>query len=106
LGGAKPRCAHLDVDISKILPGSRSALFSADGDASTIKRSEEVGVYYAGDNWVLVKKVPAGPAEGLSFRFISWLRSLRNAPTAEAPTAELKDSATYEIDRDAINAII
>jgi hypothetical protein len=80
LGGAKPRCAYLDVDTAKISVDSKSALFSADGDPSTTtRRSDEVGVYYAGDNWVLVKK---------------------------SPTAELKDSATYEIDRDAINAII
>jgi hypothetical protein len=79
LGGVKPRCAHLDVDISKISADSRAALFSTDGDTDTIRRSDAVDVYYAGDNWILVKK---------------------------APTAELNDSGTYEIDRDTINAII
>jgi hypothetical protein len=79
LGGAKPRCAYLDVDISKISADSRSTLFSVDGDRSTTRRSEALDVYYAADNSVLVKK---------------------------APTTELEDSDTYEIDRDAINAII
>jgi hypothetical protein len=79
LGGAKPRCAHLDVDISKISADSTSALFSTDGGTSIIRRSDALDIYYAGDNWILVKK---------------------------APPAELKDSDTYEIDRDAINAII
>jgi hypothetical protein len=75
-GGAKPRCAYLDVDTAKISVDSKSALFSADGDPSTItRRSDAVGVYYAGDNWVLVKKAA-------------------------------EKTPTYEIDRDAINAII
>ena len=53
LGGAKPRCAYLDVDISKTSVDSRSALFGADGDTSTTRRSDALDVYYAGDNWVL-----------------------------------------------------
>jgi hypothetical protein len=85
LGGAKPRCAYLDVDISKISADSRSVLFSVGEDTSTIRRSDAVDVYYAGDNWLLVKKAPA-----MEWVFFG---------TAEA-------QPTYEIDRDAINTII
>jgi hypothetical protein len=56
--GVKPRCAYLDIDISKISADSRSALFSTDEDMSIIRRSDAVDVYYAGDNWILVKKAP------------------------------------------------
>jgi len=59
LGGAKPRCAYLDIDSSKISADSRSTLFSADGDSSNIRRSDAVDVYYAGDNWLLVKIAPS-----------------------------------------------
>jgi hypothetical protein len=58
-GGAKPRCAQLDVDMSKISTDFRSALFSADVDTSTIRRSDAVDVYYVGDNWILVKRAPS-----------------------------------------------
>jgi hypothetical protein len=80
VGGAKPRCALLDSDKSKLSADSRAALFSRDGGSeSTTIRSDEVEVYHAGDTWVLVKKALA---------------------------TEQRDTNTYEINREAINAIV
>jgi hypothetical protein len=103
-GGAKPRCAYLDVDPSKISAASKNVLFSTDGDSistingdspSMVMRSDKVDVYFVGDNWLLVKRASA--TEPIA----------SNTAQGEL-TAEQRDSDTYtyEIDRDAINAII
>jgi hypothetical protein len=69
-GGAKPRCAHLHIDMSKISEDKdlRTNLFGADSDlismrnedSSRIMSSDMVDVYFKSQDALLVKGVQGG----------------------------------------------
>lgn len=85
LGGAAPRCAYFDVDVTKVSPELVRELFDAapppeTATAKRARRSRKVSVYHSGGDYVLFK-LPEAPGAGTTYELkrsaveaVTWCR--------------------------------
>lgn len=92
-GGVKPRCAQLDIATGEVSRGTlvalapkQAAILSGGESPPAVVRTEPISIYYSRADSLLVKR--------------------RGADDESAKTRGEKDDRTYELNKDAVRAMI